>query len=219
MKKKKEWLPALLGVLAIALIVGAVLFLSRCSKEAAAARNEAEDDGELIDYEAEGTIKLGDYSNPKSLIAAEDLTEKNTDDPLGLLWDTYLETCEINSYPKNLLAEATKDAEFQLESFAEASEMSVEEVAESYGMDDSTISDNAKDDVTSRMVAKTIALRENLTLTDDDLKAKLIEIMEYDDKNATLETVMKDYVATESVRPRDDAYVLLVKNYLMEKHN
>jgi FKBP-type peptidyl-prolyl cis-trans isomerase (trigger factor) len=106
-----------------------------------------------------------------------------------------------------------------MQGFAEASGMTVEELAESYGMDDSSIEEAAKDDVKGRLVAKTIALKENIKLTDDIYLKKLVEMMESDEKNPDLNTLEKDYIDTTSVRPKDDAYVQLVKDFLMEKWN
>ena len=217
-KFKSDILPILIGVLFVGALVGAVLFFANQSKEPAAIeRVHAADDGELADYESDNTITLGDYNNLSSLATKEDLSEKNTDDPKVFLWDSYLETCKIKSYPKDMLDAAIIDQQVQMQGFAKASGMTVEELAESYGMDDSSIEEAAKDDVKGRLVAKTIALKENIKLTDDIYLKKLVEMMESDEKNPDLNTLEKDYIDTTSVRPKDDAYVQLIKDFLMEK--
>ncbi len=211
-------LPIILGVLVIAAIVGGVLFFAHQSQLPPSRGGEPADDGELIDYEKEGTItQLGDYHAISSLVSKDDLSEENTDDPVGLVWDEYLKTCKIKKYPKDLLDEATLDAQKQFEDFAEASGMSTEELAASYNLNDDTVEENAKDAVKSRLVAKTIALRENMTMSDDQLKSYLNKITEEDDNKASTEQVIKAYVEGTSVRPRDDAYVEMVKEYLLKQ--
>ena len=71
--------------------------------------------------------------------------------------------------------------------------------------------------VKSRLVAKTIALREGMSMTDEQLRTYLIRIQEEDDKNIKLETILHDYLISTSVRPRDDAYAEMVKDYLMKQ--
>lgn len=216
--KKSDLWPILLGVLVVAAIAGVVIFFSIQSKTPVKKdRVQAADDGVLKDYEKEGIITLGDYSDVSGLATKEDLSTENTDDPNDLLWENYLATCKISSYPKELVTEAKEDLETQYVGFAEASGMSYEEVMESYGFDDASIDESAKDEVFGRLVAKTIANRENLTITDDKYRSALIELDGWDDKTSAVAEVEKNYIETSSVRPHDDVYVVLVKEFLMEK--
>ncbi|MEE3468541.1 MAG: hypothetical protein VZQ83_08890 [Eubacterium sp.] len=210
--------PIILGILVIAAIIGVVLFFSMKTKEGPTrTAEEAADDGQLVDYEKDGPITLGDYHAVNKLLTKDDLSEENSDDPLGLLWDEYLKTCKIKKYPKELLDEALLDNQMQFQDFLEASGMSADELSASYNMDDDTIEENAKDNVKGRLVAKTIALREGMTMTDEKLREYLIRILEEDDKNISLDAILKEYIDGTGVRPRDDAYVEMVKDYLMEQ--
>ena len=217
-KKNYTLLPILLGTLIIAAIIGGVIFLALQSKKAPErSATEPSDDGTLVDYEKEGTLTLGDYHTLTSLVKKEDLTDENTDDPTGLVWEEFMKTCKIKSYPKDLLDEALLDAQKQYDDFLEASGMSEEELIEAFNLDENTLKNNAKDMVKSRLVAKTIALREGLEMSDEEVRTALITLMDEDNKNVPLETILNDYVESTSVRPRDDAYVEKIKDYLMKQ--
>ena len=228
MKKKETVIPIVIGMVFIALIVVLVLILAnhtkkteeRLAEESAAAAvptapaAPASDDGELIDYEEKGIITLADYR------AFRETTDpKDSDDWLQLLWDDYLAECKISEYPEDLLNEALNDTTRQYYNFAEAAGMSVEELLESYGVDETTINEVAKDSVKGRLVAKTIASKEGFTLDDDKMVTYLMRMMEYGEKDKdTAQNLIKDYLNDYGARPKDDIYIEMVKDILLENN-
>lgn len=220
MKKKKDSIiPIILGVVVIALIIGGVLIFSFFTKKEQAEANsrkavEAEDDGEAIDYEKKGIIKLGDYKGFK-----ETTDPKESDDWETLIWDDFLETCEIEEYPEKLEEEAILDTQMQYQGFAEASGVSYEDIMSEYSMDDDTVRDVARDTVKGRLVAKTIAVREGFKISDSDLDKYLKKMMECSENDkSTSEELMKDYLEGYSVRPKDDIYIEMVKELLLKNN-
>lgn len=220
-------MPVILGVLIIVAVVGAVLaisFLTGKGKETTQVEKheetkkrqavEAADDGKLEDYEKSGLVTLTDY---KSFAKSYKKPEDNEEDLRDALWDDYLETCQVKEYPENLVEEALADTIMQYEGFAEVTGVTYDELLESYGMDESMVEDVAKDTIRGRLVASTIATRERLNADDATLEKYLMKLMDYDKSDfSSMEQLKKDYLEGYSVRPVDDVYVEMVKDYLTD---
>ncbi|MBO4395273.1 MAG: hypothetical protein J5819_02885 [Eubacterium sp.] len=208
--RKDTWLPIILGVLMIAAVIGLVLFLSNMSEKA----SESAGDGELVDYEEQGTIKLADYNNP----GIEILDEKESDDPPGAFWDDYVEKCSAKKLPQDLVDEAYSDTRKEYEGFAEVTGTTYEELLNEYGMTEDTVLSVAEDTVKGRLAAKTIAIRESITIDDSVMEEKLMDIMGYEEEDREpLDDLIKDYVENYGRRPRDDVYVEVVKQWLFDR--
>ena len=212
-QKKKNtdtWLPIVLGVLMIAVVVGLVLLFSNLSNRA----SESAGDGELVDYEEQGLIELADYQNP----GIEILSEEDSDDPPGALWDDYIEKCKSKKLPEDLTEEAYADTVKEYEGFAEVSGITYEELLNEYSMTEDTVVSVAEDTVMGRLAAKTIALRESITVDDATMEAQLMELMGYEEADREpLDDLIEDYVENYGSRPRDDVYVEVVKQWLYDR--
>ena len=230
-KKKDGMLPILLGIGAIVVVIVVVLLLSmrtRKEEEKQAGRQavgqtepettigpvtEAADDGELMDYEKSGNIVLGDYSHFQESNKKED-----SDDWEQLVWDDYLETCELKSFPDGLVDEALRDTHMQYQRFAEASGMTYAELLEQYGTDEAAVKEMAEDTVKSRMVAKTIASREGWTIDPAKEVDYLLKAMDYEEEDRdTKEVLLKDYYENYGCRPKDDIFVEMAQEFLVER--
>lgn len=219
-RKKENILPIILGMLFIAAIVVAVLFLSKQTKEketqipSPTPAAVAADDGKLLDYEKEGIVTLADYKSFK-----ETGDPADTDDWEQMVWDDYLAECKVTAYPDELLSGAVDETRMQYESFAAVNDMTYEELLESYGMDENTVNEVAKDTVKSRLVAKTIAYREGFSPSDDDKVTYLMKVMDYDEGDKdSLENLLKDYSENYGSRPMDDVYVEMAKELLLKNN-
>ena len=216
-KKENTVFPIILGVLFVAVLAGVIIFLSIYSeknkKAPVVATKVTEGDGEIIDYEKNGMVKLADYSK----LEIEKEKDDTDEDLKNSNWDAYLEKCTVNDYPDGFLEEAISDTQKQYEGFAEVSGMTYDELLESYGMDENTVNEVAADTVNARMIAKTIASKENLKLTDKMKEDYLMALMSYEEKErAPLDDLVKDYIEGYSGRATDDCIVEMVKDWLFK---
>ena len=226
MKKKKDvWMPVILGVGFIALVAGVVLLFcvwTPGTGETITSVNnpdvpatEAADDGVLKDYETDGYIKLADYKTFKTTEKKED-----TDDWAGTVWDDYVSKCKVEKYPDGAVEEANADLHRQYNAFAEAAGMKYTELLDSYGTTEEDIYELAKDTVKSQMAAKTIAYREGLRIDESKVDEQLMFLMGYDESDKDDdEDLMKSYIDTVGSRPKDDIYVLLASEYIVDKQD
>ena len=211
-QRRDTWLPIVIGVLMIAGVIGIVFLLSNMSNRA----SESAGDGELIDYEEKGNIRLADYQNP----GIEILNESESDDPPGALWDDYIEKCETKKLPEDLVDEAYTDTRKEYEGFAEVSGTTYADLLSEYGMTEETVMSVAEDTVKGRLVAKTIALRENITIDDTVMEEQLMELMGYEEVDREpIDDLISDYVENYGCRPRDDVYVEVVKQWLYDRES
>ena len=229
-KAQSGIVPVIIGVVVIVVVVAAILITATWSQrvkeqqDLIIATEQSEGDGELSDYEAPNYIKLADYSefsiSDEDEEAIEEEEDTSEDDKLAekksAMWDNYVAACTIDSYPDDLVEEAVYDTKKQYENFAYVTGETYEDLLESYGMDEETVTDVSKDTVLSRMIAKTIAYREGLSLDDELTEKYLLVLTSYEEgeEKESYEELVKDYMENYSGRYLDDCYVELVKEWL-----
>ena len=229
-KKESNIFPIVLGVGVVIAVAVGILVLATWSErvkqeqDMIVATEQTPGDGELSDYEDANYVTLADYSDREYTVDPDDIDDDLSEEEqqielAGQVWDDYLAECEVKSFPDDLVAESKKDVEKQYESFAYITGVSYEELLESYGMDDDAVQSVAEDTVKARMVAKTIAYREGMSLSDSDVERYLLVLTSYEegDEKESLEELKKDYLENYSGRYLDDCYVEMVKDWLFDR--
>lgn len=141
--------------------------------------------------------------------------QENVDSLGDTLWDEYIEKCEVKKYPEGSRKQAYADLQREYNVFGEDSGLTYEEVIANLNMTDDDVKDLAKDEVKGRMIAKTIAVKENLKLSEQQYREYLIEEVSPDDEeDVTLKGLEKSYKEKTSAYPRDDMLVNLVKDFI-----
>ncbi len=148
----------------------------------------------------------------------EKLEKENRESKGESAFETLKEDSKLKTLPESLYQMGVEDNDQSYSAMADLYGTSKEEVLESLGMDTNAIADMAQDWTFEIMLAKTIAIRENLTLTDEFYKNFLMEELEYQegDAEATVENMEKEYQDGSGSRPKDDALVEMVKEYVGE---
>lgn len=141
--------------------------------------------------------------------------QENIDSLGDTIWDDYLEKCKVKKYPEGSKKQAYEDLKKQYNGVGELSGLSYEEVISGWGMTDDDVKDLAKDEVKGRMVAKTIAARENINLPDQQYREFLTEEVTMEEgEEPALETLEERYRKEVSSYPKDDMLVKLVKEFI-----
>lgn len=179
--------------------------------------------------EAEVTDEfVKDYSEGECTSAAdfrdyikETLYNDNVESLSDTVWEEVVGNAVINKYHKGELKNATEETNKSYESFAELSGYSSkEELLESLGMTEEDVEDSINETAASKMIAKTIAVKENLTLDEEAYKNLLIDYMEYEDeadKSKPIEDIEKDYFDMYEMDPRDGMLQEYVVRYVTEQ--
>lgn len=146
-----------------------------------------------------------------------EVRQENVDALGDTIWDEYLEKCKVSKYPEGSKKQAYADLKRQYNGIGELSGLSYEEVIAGWGMTDADVKDLAKDEVKGRMVAKTIAAKENLVLSDEKYREYLLdEVSPGEDEEQTLKALEKSYMEDTGAYPRDDMLIRLVKEFIDE---
>lgn len=142
--------------------------------------------------------------------------EKENRETVGdTVWEELVEKCEVKEYPEGSKKQAYKDLKRSYQGFAEASGITYDEFVGDLGYTDEDMHSMANDNVRNRMVAKTIAKKENLQLTDEQYEAYLLDYLEPEEEaDKTLKAMEKAYQEQESSYPRDDMLIELVKEFI-----
>lgn len=138
-------------------------------------------------------------------------------------WDAVMEKAEVTSYPEDKVEEYTNLMMQQYESYAEQSDMELEEMLESFyqmSLDDfkEQVDTAAKESIKQEMVAEVIAKAEKLEPTDEELDAefeKLAEDYGYEDVDALREVADDDTLRSIVIQNRVREY--LGKNAIQVK--
>lgn len=147
----------------------------------------------------------------------ESLYNDNVENLPDTVWEEVLSNTKVKKYHKGELDNSVKETEQSYENFAEFSGSSIEEILESFGMTEDDMKDIAKDMALEKMAAKTIAAKENITLSDDEYRNLLVEYMEYEnneDQSMTLEEIEADYQESFEENPKDAMIRENVKKYI-----
>lgn len=141
--------------------------------------------------------------------------QENVDSLGDTVWDGYVKKCKVIKYPEGSRKQAYADLQREYKGFGEDSGLTAEEVIANLGMTDEDVKGLAKDEVKGRMIAKTIAVKENLELSEQQYREYLIEEVSPDeDDDVTLKGLEKEYKEKTSAYPRDDMLVNLVKDFI-----
>lgn len=162
--------------------------------------------------ECESVADFNDY-------VRETLYNDNVDSLADNIWEEVLEDTKVKKYHKGELKNAMDETEKSYANFAELSDYTTEELLESFGMTEDDIEDIGKDAALEKMAAKTIAVKENITLSDEEYKNLLIYYMEYEngeEQSKTLEEMEADYEDGFGENPKDAMLRENVKNHVKE---
>ena len=156
--------------------------------------------------------------------------EENRDSKGELVWDELREGVKVKSVPEKMLASASEDVTKMYTNFAELSGMDVNELLQSFGMDEDGLEEIANETVIDIMIAKTIASKEGITMDDEYYKNALTEMLgeeesdesEEESREAgedtprTLEEMEEEYKESMVSRPRDEMLIERVKDFVGE---
>ena len=157
------------------------------------------------------------YPNVKAYYTyAKAKEEKENREGIGdTVWEDLLKECNVKKYPAGSRKQAYKDQKRSYQVFAKVSGQSYEEFIGALGQTYEDIQSSADDQVKARMTAKTIAIKEGLTLSDADYERFLLAFLEpEEEEDKTLKAMEKRYIEEQSCYPRDDMLIELVKEYL-----
>lgn len=152
----------------------------------------------------------------------QELYNENVENLADDVWYEVTENVEIKKYHRGELKNAEEETIKSYESFAEMSGYTVDELLSQFGMTEDDVDDIAKEAAVEKMVAKTIAAKENLTLDDETYKNMLLEALEYEDgeeQGKTLEDMEKDYLAMYEMNPKDGMLQEYVMQYILSLAN
>lgn len=156
--------------------------------------------------------------------------EENRDSKGELVWDELREGVKVKSVPEKMLASAIEDVTKMYTNFAELSGMDVNELLQSFEMDEDGLEEIANETVIDIMIAKTIASKEGITMDDEYYKNALTEMLgeeesdesEEESREAgedtprTLEEMEEEYKESMGSRPRDEMLIERVKDFVGE---
>lgn len=148
----------------------------------------------------------------------ETLYQDNVDCIPDTAWEIVLENAEVDKYHKGEVKIAKDET---VKSYEEFAEVTGEDIMEAFGMSDEDIEDIAKDVAKERMVAKTIAVKENLTMTDDIYKNVLTEYLLEDNEDEeissmSIEELEKYYIDMYQEEPREIMLTEYVKKFIVD---
>ncbi len=174
-------------------------------------------DGALIDYEKTGSLTLGKYQGielKKKDLQDEDLTEEQM--AAELAWDSVVSDSDAAEVQQSLIDEEYENTKMQYENMAEMFGTTLEDTMAQFGMDEEGLEEISRDQVVLRMIAKTIMVKENLTLSDEDYIKYLQGFMD-ESGVSTKEELEELYKNDYGTRPKDDMYIELVRDYVGSK--
>ena len=133
------------------------------------------------------------------------------------VWEKLVKDCEVKSYPEGSREQAYKDQKRSYQVFAKASGQTYQEFIGALGYGDSDIHSLGDECVRDRMIAKTIAKKAGLEMSDTEYEKYLLAFLEpEEEEDKTLKAMEKRYIEEQSCYPRDDMLIELVKEYIGE---
>lgn len=147
----------------------------------------------------------------------QDIIKENEDAKLDSAWEQIKDATELSNVPEAVQTLAEEDTMLMYEQFAELQGTSVAELLEQFGMTEDDIPELATDLAKERMIAKTIASLEGITMDDTYYKQKLFDAVGDEEAGEmSLEELEKTYKETQSSRPKDDMLIQKVKDFISE---
>lgn len=151
--------------------------------------------------------------------------EDNRNNKGELVWDELRDGVKVETVPAKMLERAKEDITKMYTRFAEVSEMGVDELMESLGMDEEGMEEMANDTVKDIMIAKTIAAKEGVTMDDEYYRKKLMEIVGEEEEEGeqggsatpgSISALEAEYNEDMGSRPRDEMLIERVKDFVGE---
>lgn len=135
------------------------------------------------------------------------------------VWEQVVENADVKEAFEGEVENAVKETMDNYESFAELSGCTVEELLESFGMTEEDARDVGKDMAKERMIAKTIAAKENIVMDDEKYKELLVNYMAEDDTeiaDKSLEELESTFIEQYAENPRESMFLECVKKYVAD---
>lgn len=147
-----------------------------------------------------------------------DLVKENEEAAADTAWDQLKEATTLNTVPEDVQKQAEADTDLMYQQFAALQGMEVSELLEQLGMTEDDVPEMATDMAKERMIAKTIAAIEKITMDDTYYEKALREAVgeEEDTEESSLAELEASYKESQSARPKDDMLILRVKDYINE---
>jgi trigger factor len=169
---------------------------------------------ELVKKDSKGEFKtIAEYEKDLK----ESLRAEKEDSKADEAWNQVLQNSEVIKAPAQYKEIAIKDIKLQYEAFAKQQGSTLEEVLTNFGMTEDDLPDLAMDSMKERMVAKTIAKKENLSIDDKFLKKFIEDTLGEENSKKSLTELVKTYKEQLSSHPKDDALIEKAKEFVASK--
>lgn len=148
--------------------------------------------------------------------------QDNVEDAADTAWQMAIENVKVKKYHKGEVKTAFEEEKTNYENVGEVIGGTYEDILEQFGMTEDDVEEIAKDVALERMMAKTIAAKENLVLDDETYKNLLFEYMQDDEEDVSsmsLEELEDSYRETYSGEPREGMFVEYIKQYVVDNAN
>lgn len=181
--------------------------------------------GDEIDAELTDEF-ANEYSEGECTSAADfkeymrkSLYEEKVDSIADDAWESVVENTEVEKVAKGELDNAVKETMDNYKSFAELSGCSVEELLESFGMTEDDAKEVGEDTAKDRMIAKTIAAKENITMDDATYQSLLISNLVDDTDgtdNMSVAELEDAYTSQYAENPKEAMFLECVKKFVAD---
>ncbi len=181
--------------------------------------------GDEIDAELTDEF-ANEYSEGECTSAADfkeymrkSLYEEKVDSIADDAWESVVDNTEVEKVAKGELDNAVKETMDNYKSFAELSGCSVEELLESFGMTEDDAKEVGEDTAKDRMIAKTIAAKENITMDDATYQSLLISNLVDDTDgtdNMSVAELEDAYTSQYAENPKEAMFLECVKKFVAD---
>lgn len=151
--------------------------------------------------------------------------EDNRNNKGELVWDELRDGVKVETVPAKMLERASEDIKKMYTEFAKVSEMEMDELMESFGMDEEGLEEMANDTVKDIMIAKTIAAKEGITMDEEYYRKSLMEIVGEEEEDGeqgesvtpgSIAALEAEYKESMGSRPRDEMLIERIKDFVGE---
>lgn len=181
--------------------------------------------GDEIDAELTDEF-ANEYSEGECTSAADfkeymrkSLYEEKVDSIADDAWESVVDNTEVEKVAKGELDNAVKETMDNYKSFAELSGCSVDELLESFGMTEDDAKEVGEDTAKDRMIAKTIAAKENITMDDATYQSLLISNLVDDTDgtdNMSVAELEDAYTSQYAENPKEAMFLECVKKFVAD---
>lgn len=145
--------------------------------------------------------------------------EENRASKGELVWDEVCGNAEVNNYPEQMLERVKTEVTDGYKNMAELTGTTLEEALAQFGMDEDGLEEVSQETVRDVMIAKTIAVKEGVTMDDAFYENALRDALgdeEAEEQPKTLEQLETEYKESIGSYPRDDMLIVRVKEFIGE---